>query len=121
MLVEEWRDNPARSPTRDLGDNRPTRGRKSGSGARFAVDAQNEHEKAEESFVATLASFLNTSALNGKYDQLVVAATPSALGILRKQLSSDTIAKQTAVFDKDLTNMPEKELREYFQDNIERW
>jgi len=120
-LVNEWQDEMARSPSRDLGDDRPARGVKSGSGSRYAIDVSDEHEKAEASFIQERATFLNSSAADGAYDQLVLTAPPTALGIFRKRLSPDATAKYVSVLDKDLTNMPEQELYEYFKNNIERW
>ncbi len=120
-LIKEWRDDAARAPSRELGDDRPTRGWKSGSGTRYSVDVPSEHDKAEEAFIQKRASFLNSAATDGAYDQLVLTAPPAALGIFRKRLSPEATAKYIAVLDKDLTNMPDHELYEYFNNNIERW
>ncbi len=120
-LVDEWCDADARTPSRELGEDRPKRGRKSGSGGRFAVDVLSEHEKAEEAFIHERAKFLNRAEATGKFDQLVLTAPPSALGAFRKRLSADAAGKYILVLDKDLTNTPPKELYEYFKGNVERW
>ncbi|MEO1241857.1 MAG: host attachment protein [Pseudomonadota bacterium] len=120
-LLDEWDDAAARAPSRELGDNKPTRGVKSGSGARFAIDPSSEHDKAEDSFIRERADFLNDAANGERFDQLVLTAPPAALGLFRKRLSPATTQRCISMLDKDLTNVPEPELRDYFQTNLKRW
>lgn len=120
-LIDEREDEAARAPDRELGSERPGRGVKSGSGARYAVEAASEHDKAEKAFIEERALFLNAAEREGAFDQLVLAAPPRALGALRAKLSPETIARCIGVFDKDLTKTPEKELEDYFKQKLERW
>jgi len=120
-LINEWEEANARSPSRELGDDRPTRGRKSGSGGGYAVDTLSEHDKAEELFVRERAGFINDAAIAGEFDQFVLTAPPAALGVFRKCLSAEVVGKYISVLDKDLTNVPENELSEYFKNNIAHW
>jgi len=118
-LKKEWRDDDARLPARDLEKERPGRGHTIGAGARYSIVKRSKHDAAESAFAKARIEFIN-SALE-EFDQLVLAAPPAALGEIRKGLSADVIAKFIGVFDKDLTNMPDQELHEYFQRRLERW
>ncbi len=106
-------------PARELESERPGRGHTIGAGTRYAIETRSEHDKAEETFVKARAKFVS-SAIDD-YDQLVLAASPKVLGIMRKALPADVTAKFIGVFDKDLTNMPDQELYQYFQKHLERW
>jgi len=120
-LINEWSDAAARTPARELGDAPPVRGRKIGSGGRYAIDVKSEHDKAEISFIHECTNFLNSGLLEKSFDQLVLAAPPGALGEFRKRLSTDITSSLVGVFDKDLTNMPDQELFEYFKERLVRW
>ena len=118
----EWSDAGARAPSRELGRDRPARGRTIGTGAPFAVEAPASlHDKAEEAFLAARAEELNQANSNDDFDQLAIAAAPAALGHLRKKLAAEVTAKLIGLFDKDLTNMADQDLHVYFLDKLERW
>ena len=118
-LEHEWRDETARLPSRALENERPGRGRTIGSGSHYAVGGRSKHDEAEKAFVKTRAEFIVASF--ERYDQLVLAAPPGALGEFRKHLPAKVTAKLIGVFDKDLTNMPDQELQAYFVKQLERW
>ncbi len=119
--VEEWRDDDARAPARELGADRPVRGRKIGSGQNYAIETPSEHDKAEAAFIRQCADFINASARKGAFDQLALAAPPRALGEFRKRLSADAAGKYISVLDKDLTNLSDHDLLKYYRTHIERW
>ena len=119
--IEETTDDDARKPSRELGRDRPVRGRTIGSGAPFAVTGASEHDKAGEDFLADCAQDLAEAEKKGRFDQLVVAAPPAALGVLRKKLPAETTAKLIGVYDKDLTNESESGLHEYFLGKLGHW
>lgn len=119
-LIHEWRD-AARVPDRDLGRDRPIRGRTIGTGAPFAIDAPSLHDAAERAFIEERAVFLNAAAAKNSFGKLVLAAAPKALGILRKALGPEASSRVIAVFDKDLTKTPGDELLKYFVQRLERW
>lgn len=120
-VIEEWSDEDARAPSRDLGRDRPARGRTIGTGEPFAIEGLSEHEKAGEAFLAARANDLAEAAMQSRFDQLVIAAPPAALGFLRKKLHPDITAKMIGVLDKDLTNESERDLHAYFLDKIDHW
>ncbi|WP_411816071.1 host attachment protein [Hyphococcus sp. DH-69] len=120
-LKNEWLEKEARTPSRELDSERPVRGRTIGTGAPYAVDVPSSHEKAKAHFLSARAEDINAGHEDAKFDQLVIAAAPSALGILRKKLSTDVITKLIAILDKDLTNFSDQDLHSYFIERLERW
>lgn len=62
------------------------------------------------SFARRIASVLKDSALQGKYESLVIAAAPSMLGYLREQLDEHTKERLIATVGKELAHLPEPDL-----------
>lgn len=120
-LLKESEDEKARMPDRDLGTDRPVRGRNIGTGAPFAIDEPSLHDKAEDEFLAGWARRINEDKKKNKFKQLVLAAPPAALGALRKKLSTDVIENIVGAYDKDLTNIGDQDLHAYFKDKLEFW
>ena len=120
-LVEENADEDARKPSRDLGRDRPPRGRTIGTGAPFSVTEADDHEKAGQEFLLARVQDIVEAEKKERFDQLVVAAPPAALGVIRKKLPADTTAKLIGVYDKDLTNETAQDLHDYFLEKLERW
>lgn len=118
-LKNEWREETARLPARDLESERPGRGHAIGSGGRYAIEKNSKHDAAESEFIRSKTEIINSSL--EEYDQLVLAASPGVLGEMRKCLSVEVTAKFIGVFDKDLTNMPDQQLHAYFEKHLERW
>ena len=75
------------------------------------------HEN-EDAFVAAFAQRLDELARQGKFDRLIVAAGPHALGAFRKAASAQLKSKELIELSKDYTNTPVKALEaqvaEYF-------
>lgn len=120
-LIDSDDQRSALKPSHKLGRERPGRGRKIGSDSRFAVKGPEPHEKMESAFLVGLATRLNAAARDETFDQLVVAAPPQSLGILRAKFDPQLTARCIGFFDKDLTNMPETDLFEYLKERLSRW
>lgn len=124
-LKGAWADGEARMPARALGGDRPAWGRTIGTGigtgAAFAIETADVRDKAEEAFVSARVREINAAYRRGEFEQLLVAAAPAALGVLRKQLAPEVAATLIGVFDKDLTNLPERELDAYVLEKLKRW
>ncbi len=121
VLIGEDAADDARKAARELGSERPGRGRKAGSGARIAMEAPAQDEKLEDAFVHRLAGKLNDANRDGLYDQLVLALSPRALGELRKKLAPEVTAKLIGVFDKGLTQISDADLLAYFKERLTKW
>ena len=119
--IEFWEDESARAPARELEASPPARGQKIAAGQRHAFDRASEHDKAEEAFIKERASFLNQAANTGSFDQLVFSAPPRALAVFRRNFSTAVTDKCVSMLDKDLTNMPDAELLQYFRENSPKW
>jgi protein required for attachment to host cells len=119
--IGEWSDEAARAPSRELERDRPPRGRTIGTGEPFAIEGRSEHDKAGEAFLSARAQALEEAAKQDRFDQLVVAAPPAALGFLRKKLAQVVSDKMVGAFDKDLTNEAERDLHAYFLDRLGGW
>ncbi len=121
-MQEEWRNDEARTPDRDLRRAPPVRGRTIGTGAPFAIASRSSpHVKAEETFLAARTQSINGAHKKRAFDQLVICAPPAALGILRKRLATEVNAAIIGVIGKDLTNTTEADLQAYFVEKLERW
>jgi protein required for attachment to host cells len=66
----------------------------------------------EREFATMLAETLDGHATAGRFDELVVVAAPQMLGDLRGAFSKSLRQKVTREVDKDLTQLPGKELAE---------
>lgn len=77
----------------------------SGSPARSSYDEGDPHSREESNFVKSAAHALE-NAMNSNSGDIIVAAAPRALGILRAEYSDRLRARVTAEIDKDFTHLP---------------
>lgn len=107
VFREEEQDNPA---TRDQGTDRPGRFNDGPSVHRSAVADTDWHWLAKERFAADLADLLYKLAHKGKFERLILVASPKILGELRKELHQEVASKVVAEADLTLTNHPVHEI-----------
>ena len=87
----------------------------SGPGARSAVEYHTDPvEVRERRFVERLAQTLDEKHSEGRFQRLVIAAAPAALGDLRPALSEAVKQTILAELPKDLTNIPTAQLAAHF-------
>ena len=98
VAAEQQRDEPDRDLKTD------TAGRKPGTGS--TIGEADYHQQAEDRFAADAADMLNRGALAGRYDKLIVVASPKTLGELRHHYHKETSARLLAEIPKDLANHP---------------
>ncbi len=77
-----------------------------GPNQKSAMEEASWKTHAKSLFVQDLANLLNRKGLKGAYKRLVLVASPHVLGLLRRRLHSDVLAKVVAEVDKTLTNHP---------------
>ena len=77
-----------------------------GPNQKSAVEEATWKTHAKSLFVQDLANLLNRKGLKGTYKRLVLVASPHVLGLLRRRLHSEVLAKVVAEVDKTLTNHP---------------
>lgn len=95
----------------DIISDRPGRSFSSYGAGRSAMESRTdpvEHREAE--FVKSIAAMLDRATQNGKFDRLVVAAAPIALGEIRKAMTPAVKKLVVAELSKDLTNLPTAQL-----------
>ncbi|WP_170331051.1 host attachment family protein [Ruegeria arenilitoris] len=102
VSVEEQEQETARLKPSDRAGRRYDRGPKQKS----AVEEGTWKTHAKSLFVQDLANLLNRKGLKGAYKRLVLVASPHVLGLLRRRLHSEVLAKVVAEVDKTLTNHP---------------
>ena len=100
-------DNPK---TSEQGRDKPSRTYKSTGTRRSAGEVPDLHQRAEDDFVTTIMSDLETAAAAGKFEHAVVIAPPVALGIMRKSANKDVTQRIAVWIDKDLTKEPVAEI-----------
>ncbi len=77
-----------------------------GPNQKSAIEEPNWKSHAKALFVQDLANLLNRKGLKGAFNRLVLVASPHVLGLLRRRLHSEVLAKVVAEVDKTLTNHP---------------
>jgi protein required for attachment to host cells len=107
-------DPAARLHDRDFGSDRPGRTYESVGGARHAIERENDPRQREAiRFAREIARALEEARRNGEYDQLIVVAGPSFLGLMRAELSPATKACVIHEVHKDLVHSPPEVLLQH--------
>ncbi len=104
----------------EMGDARPGRVHSSMGHHRSGMEPRSDPHDAAESGFLTIAVHKATQVMTAeKADKLVIAASPRALGEIRKLLP-DALSKQVlATLDKDLTRTPIADLPGHFKDILQ--
>ena len=86
-----------------------------GPGSRSSIEyASDPVAVRERKFVERLADVLEKKRSEGRFDRLVIAAAPAALGDIRPALSEAVRNTILAEMPKDLTNVPTDKLTAHF-------
>jgi protein required for attachment to host cells len=87
-----------------------------GGQGRHAMEPRTDPQRyAEYSFARDLARHLQDAANNHRFDDLVLVAAPKTLGDLRELLPATVKKRISAEVDKDLTNVPERDLPKHLE------
>ncbi len=113
--VEE-QDNP---PNREQGADRPGRQSDGPSGHYSAVEETDWHRLEKERFARGLADILYKSAHRGRFDALVIAASPQVLGEMRTHLHKEVQSRLIAEIPKTLTNHQLDEIEKLVRREVE--
>lgn len=103
----ETQDNPSDI---EQSANRPGRMSDGGPGPKSAFDDTDWHELAKDRFASDLADRLYDEAIAGKYERLVLVASPQVLGVVRDEMHMEVSKRLVADIDKTLTNHPVEEI-----------
>jgi protein required for attachment to host cells len=100
-------------PTRELGTDGPGRFFSPADGRRSSAEPTDLHVQEEQRFLTTLAHHLDRYATDHGIKDLVIAAPPRALGILREKLPHHVRGLIRAEIDKDYVAMPAYEIEKH--------
>jgi protein required for attachment to host cells len=99
----------------DINTDRPGRHYGGGVGSRSGMEQSDPVAIREERFVKGVAAELETMRQQGRFDRLIIAAAPTALGDIRPALSDGVKQTIIAELPKDLTNVPNPQLARHFE------
>lgn len=107
-------DPLARKHDRDLVSDRPGRTYESVGGARHALERENDprHQEAVR-FARRISCRLDDALKRGEFGQLVVAAGPPFLGLMRQELSQQVKKRVVLEIGKDLVHGAVEDLRRH--------
>lgn len=111
--VSEIVSASAHRPSREIGSDRPGRTFESTGNGRHALTPRNDphqHDKIE--FARLIAGEVNKAGDRDQFDNLVLAAPPRTLGEIKQHLTGIAAERLHFELAKDLTKLPEGELRE---------
>ena len=110
LLIEEADSPDARRPTRDQGTGKPGRGFSPTSGRHEFSDPVDWHEAAKTEFLRDLADRIVEYKRDGAFDEIILVASPRALGALRSRLGNQLGRHLKGEVNKDLTQLSIHEL-----------
>lgn len=115
--IESHEESQARKPERDLKADRPGHG--NNPTARYAVDEKTSYkQQASQSFLKDIAGLLSEKEARSAYDKLVIIAQDEVYQTIHDNLSLQARDKITLHHAKDLANMPQQELSDYYNKHI---
>lgn len=99
----------------EINSDRPGRHYSGGVGARSGMEDSDPVAVREERFIRGVAEQLETMRVRGRFDRLIIAAAPAALGDIRPALSDGVKETIVAELPKNLTNVPTTQLVRHFE------
>ena len=115
VIRKDIEDNP---PDREQKANRAGMTQESASPGVRSYDETDFHELQKERFAADLADKLYKMAHAGKFDRLILVASPQILGVLRNEMHKEVSDRVIGEVDKTLTNHPVHEIEKIVSDAL---
>jgi len=115
VAVPDLHFSQATLRAQDINSDRPGRQMGGGMGSKSAMQEADPVQQRETRFVQGLADELETQRQGGRFDRLIIAAAPTALGDIRPALSPKLRETVVAEMPKDLTNIPQAQLGKHFE------
>ena len=116
VVRKDEQDNP---PDSAQSADRPGRKPDTGVNQMSAMDDTDWHELAKDRFARDLADRLYGYAHKGAFERIVLVASPSVLGALRKELHKEVQRRIVAELHKDLTNHPLDKIEEMLKAELD--
>jgi len=123
LRLDDGKLHHTHAPSHELVSNKRGRTMQSADATRFGQGASarpamanptDPHTYEKQVFAKEVADFLENNRDN--VDRIILAADPNTLGELRHDMSDQVKEKISDELDKDLTNLPEKDLPKHLQD-----
>jgi protein required for attachment to host cells len=112
-------DPAARLHDREFASDRPGRSYESFGGARHAIQRENDPRQREAvRFAREIARAVEEARRNGEFEQLIVVAGPSFLGLMRAEFSPPTKACVVHEVHKDLVHSPPEALLQHLPQSL---
>ncbi|HEX9081995.1 MAG TPA: host attachment protein, partial [Holophagaceae bacterium] len=103
----------SRAHVQDMVSDRPGRRSDTTPGHRSGLSPELEPKEVEAlKFACGLASELKRGLNRHAYDELVLAAPPHFLGMMRQCLDGQVASRLATTFDKDFTTLPVREIEQ---------
>ncbi len=113
--VKDFQFSQEHLKAQDINTDRPGRRFDGGVNHRSGMEASDPVQMRETRFVQSIATRLDVMQADRRFDRLIIAAAPTALGDLRPALSDKVKSTITAELPKDLTNVPQPQLSKHFE------
>ena len=113
----EEQENP---PAREQAANRPGRFNKGPEVQRSAVQDTDWHVLGKERFAKDMADILYRMVHRGRFDRLILAASPRVLGELRHDLHQEVTDRVVGEIPKTLTNHPVDEIESRIKAELQK-
>ena len=107
VVRKEEQENP---PDREQATDKAGRLADNGPGQRTALAETDFHQLAKDRFAADLADILYRHVHKGRFEKLVVVASPQVLGALREEWHKEVADTVVIEIPKTLTNHPVAEI-----------
>ena len=103
----------SRAHAQDMGSDRPGRRSDTTPGHHSGLSPDLEPKEVEAmKFACALATELKRGLNRQAYDELVLAAPPHFLGLMRQCMDGQVANRVAATFDKDFTTLPVREIEQ---------
>ena len=112
------KDEEANPPDREQSANRRGRVQESSGPGVSAYEETDFHELQKDRFAADLADKLYKMAHAGRFEKLVVVASPQVLGVLRGAVHKEVADRIVAEIPKTLTNHPMHEIERIVKSSL---
>jgi len=113
--VKDFQFSQEHLKAQDINTDRPGRRFDGGVNHRSGMEASDPVQMRETRFVQSIATRLDVMQADRRFDRLIIAAAPTALGDLRPALSDKVKSTIIAELPKDLTNVPQPQLSKHFE------
>ncbi len=112
---EETNDNP---PDREQGTDKPGRMGNGRAGTGSSADETDFHRLEKDRFAQNLAEILFKLAHKGKFERLVIVASPQTLGAMRPHLHKEVQSKIVMEVPKSLTGLPVDQIEKHLLNEL---